>query len=126
MMAAATTAPAPRLPSISRHVSIVFTAALITHWVEASTGVRAVMWVHLDLTGLATVYFGRHTLMAIPAGLTVGATPVFLAARATRTTTLATTAPGNPQARPRTCPGRHQDNRHRPGLRQHLVLLHQR
>jgi hypothetical protein len=79
----------------SLHVSIVFTAALITHRLGAPTVVRAVMWIYLALTGLATIYFGWHYLLDVPAGLAVGAASVFLAARATRfPAARATASPG--------------------------------
>lgn len=67
----------------SLHVSIAFTAALITHRTGTSAPARAVAWAYLVLTVLATVYFGWHYLLDVPAGLAVGAGSVWLAARAT-------------------------------------------
>jgi membrane-associated phospholipid phosphatase len=80
---------------VSLHVSIVFTAALIAHRTGASRLVRIAMWTYLLLTAVATVYFGWHYLLDVPAGLAVGATSVCLAARATRASTApVTAAPG--------------------------------
>jgi membrane-associated phospholipid phosphatase len=70
----------------SLHTSIVFTAALMAHWLRMSWVVRWSMWVFLLLTIVATAYFGWHYLLDDVAGLVIGALSVVIAERATRHT----------------------------------------
>jgi membrane-associated phospholipid phosphatase len=67
----------------SLHVSIVFTAALICHYVIPSRIVRWTMWVYFALTCLATIYFGWHYLLDDVAGLAIGWIAVWIGALAT-------------------------------------------
>lgn len=66
----------------SLHVSIVFTAALVAQLARLPLLLRVVLWCYLGLTALATVYFGWHYVLDVPAGLAVGGLSVWLAARA--------------------------------------------
>jgi membrane-associated phospholipid phosphatase len=66
----------------SLHVSIVFTAALVTQLARLPAVLRRAMWVFALLTALATVYFGWHYLLDVVAGLVLGATAVGLSALA--------------------------------------------
>ncbi|WP_051441859.1 phosphatase PAP2 family protein [Arthrobacter sp. H14] len=66
----------------SLHVSVVFTAALIAHLARLPKPVRWTMWGFLVLTSIATVYFGWHYVVDVPAGLAVGGLSVGLAALA--------------------------------------------
>lgn len=75
----------------SLHVSIVFTAALVAQLVRLPRMLRIGLWVYLVGTALATVYFGWHYVIDVPAGLAVGGLSVWLAARATG---------GSPRTRP--------------------------
>ncbi len=52
----------------SLHVSIIFTAALICHYVIQSRWVRWTMWIYFVLTAISTVYFGWHYLLDDIAG----------------------------------------------------------
>lgn len=76
----------------SLHVSIAFTAALITHRASRSALARTVVWIYVVLTALATIYFGWHYLLDVPAGLLVGAVSVWSAGLATNSRTAATTS----------------------------------
>ena len=67
----------------SLHVSIIFTAALICHYVIASRWVRWTMWVYFVLTSLSTVYFGWHYLLDDIAGLAIGWIAVWIGAKTT-------------------------------------------
>ncbi|PVE19177.1 inositol phosphorylceramide synthase [Arthrobacter sp. Bz4] len=67
----------------SLHVSIVFTAALMAQLVRLPRPVRWLLWAYVALTGLATVYFGWHYILDVPAGLAIGGLSVWLAALAT-------------------------------------------
>jgi hypothetical protein len=67
----------------SLHVSIVFTGALVAHQLGLHRLVRWSMWTFLALTMLATVYFGWHYVIDLPAGLLIGAGAVWLGGRAT-------------------------------------------
>ncbi|NOJ60031.1 phosphatase PAP2 family protein [Arthrobacter sp. 260] len=67
----------------SLHVSIVFTAALMAHLVRLPRPFRWLLWAYVGFTGLATVYFGWHYILDVPAGLAIGALSVWLAAMAT-------------------------------------------
>jgi membrane-associated phospholipid phosphatase len=67
----------------SLHVSIIFTAALICHFVIPSRIVRITMWVYFVLTSLSTVYFGWHYLLDDIAGLLIGFVAVWIGAMTT-------------------------------------------
>lgn len=67
----------------SLHVSIIFTAALICHYIIPSRYVRFAMWVYFVLTSLATVYFGWHYLIDDVAGLAIGFLAVWIGAKTT-------------------------------------------
>lgn len=67
----------------SLHVSIIFTAALICHYIIPSRQVRWVMWVYFALTTVATIYFGWHYLIDDVAGLAIGFLAVWIGAKTT-------------------------------------------
>ncbi|MBG6192321.1 membrane-associated phospholipid phosphatase [Arthrobacter sp. CAN_A212] len=67
----------------SLHVSIVFTAALMAQLVGLPKPVRWSLWAYVVFTALATVYFGWHYILDVPAGLAIGGLSVWLAALAT-------------------------------------------
>ncbi|MEJ7743594.1 MAG: phosphatase PAP2 family protein [Nocardioidaceae bacterium] len=67
----------------SLHVSIIFTAALICHYIIPSRYVRWAMWAYFVLTSLATVYFGWHYLIDDVAGLAIGFLAVWIGAKTT-------------------------------------------
>ena len=67
----------------SLHVAVIFTAALICHFVIPSRVVRWTMWVYFALTSLSTVYFGWHYLLDDIAGLTIGFLAVWIGAKTT-------------------------------------------
>ncbi len=67
----------------SLHVSIIFTAALICHYVIPSRLVRYVMWAYFGLTVVSTIYFGWHYLLDDIAGLAIGFLAVFIGAKTT-------------------------------------------
>jgi membrane-associated phospholipid phosphatase len=67
----------------SLHVSIIFTAALICHYVIPSRWVRWTMWVYFVLTTTSTVYFGWHYLLDDLAGLAIGYIAVWIGAKTT-------------------------------------------
>jgi membrane-associated phospholipid phosphatase len=67
----------------SLHVSIIFTAALIAHYVIPSRIVRYSMWVYFALTAISTVYFGWHYLLDDIAGLAIGYIAVWIGAKTT-------------------------------------------
>ena len=67
----------------SLHVSIIFTAALICHYVIQSRWVRWTMWVYFVLTSISTVYFGWHYLLDDIAGLAIGWIAVWIGAKTT-------------------------------------------
>lgn len=67
----------------SLHVSIIFSAALICHYVIPSRTVRWVMWVYFVLTAISTVYFGWHYLLDDVAGLAIGSIAVWIGAKTT-------------------------------------------
>lgn len=64
----------------SLHVSVIFTAALIAHYVISSRSVRWTMWVYFALTATATIYFGWHYLLDDVAGLAIGWIAVWIGA----------------------------------------------
>lgn len=66
----------------SLHVSVVFTAALIAHLARLPKPVRWMLWAFVVLTSIATVYFGWHYVVDVPAGLAIGGLSVWLAALA--------------------------------------------
>ncbi len=63
----------------SLHVSIVFTGVLVVHLLGLPRVVKALMWLFLLTTVLATVYFGWHYLVDDLAGLAIGAVAVAVA-----------------------------------------------
>jgi len=67
----------------SLHVSIIFTAALICHYLIPSRTVRYSMWVYWVLTSISTVYFGWHYLLDDLAGLGIGLFAVWVGAKMT-------------------------------------------
>lgn len=67
----------------SLHVSIIFTAALICHYVIPSRWVRWSMWLYFVLTTIATIYFGWHYLLDDVAGLAIGWIAVAVGAKTT-------------------------------------------
>jgi hypothetical protein len=67
----------------SLHVSIIFTAALICHYVIPSRTVRYSMWVYWVLTSISTVYFGWHYLLDDIAGFGIGLLAVWVGAKVT-------------------------------------------
>ena len=67
----------------SLHVSIIFTAALICHYVIPNRWVRWSMWVYFVLTTVATIYFGWHYLLDDVAGLAIGWAAVWIGAKTT-------------------------------------------
>lgn len=67
----------------SLHVSIIFTAALICHYVISSALVRWGMWAYFVLTSISTVYFGWHYLLDDVAGVAIGFIAVWVGAKAT-------------------------------------------
>lgn len=67
----------------SLHVSIVFTAALVAHFVSLHRLVRWALWTFFGLTCVATIYFGWHYIIDDVAGLAIGAGAVWLGALAT-------------------------------------------
>jgi hypothetical protein len=68
----------------SLHCSIVFTAALVAHRLGLPVLLRAVLWIFLALTVLATAYFGWHYIVDDVAGLAIGLAAVLVAERVTR------------------------------------------
>ncbi|WP_051299481.1 phosphatase PAP2 family protein [Arthrobacter castelli] len=68
----------------SLHVSVVFTAALIAHLTRMPNPVRVFMWIYVVLTCVATIYFGWHYVVDVPAGFAVGGLSVWLAWLAVR------------------------------------------
>ncbi len=67
----------------SLHVAVIFTAALICHYVIPNRTVRWVMWVYFVLTAISTVYFGWHYILDDIAGLAIGLLAVWIGAKAT-------------------------------------------
>lgn len=67
----------------SLHVSIIFSAALICHYVIPSRVVRYAMWAYFALTAISTVYFGWHYLLDDVAGLAIGYLAVWIGAKTT-------------------------------------------
>jgi membrane-associated phospholipid phosphatase len=67
----------------SLHVSIIFTAALICHYLIPSRTVRYSMWVYWVLTSISTVYFGWHYLLDDLAGFGIGLFAVWVGAKMT-------------------------------------------
>lgn len=67
----------------SLHVSIIFTAALICHYVIPNRWVRWGMWVYFLLTTLSTIYFGWHYMLDDVAGLAIGWIAVWIGAKTT-------------------------------------------
>jgi membrane-associated phospholipid phosphatase len=67
----------------SLHVSIIFTAALICHYVIPNRLVRWSMWAYFVLTTVATIYFGWHYLLDDVAGMAIGWIAVWIGAKTT-------------------------------------------
>ena len=67
----------------SLHVSVVFSAALITHMTVRNRWIRWVMWAYLPITVVATLYFGWHFIADDIAGLAIGWVAVWLGALVT-------------------------------------------
>jgi len=67
----------------SLHVSIIFTAALICHYVIPSRTVRYSMWVYWVLTTISTIYFGWHYILDDIAGFGIGLFAVWVGAKTT-------------------------------------------
>jgi hypothetical protein len=67
----------------SLHVSIVFTGAIMAHFLRAPRPIRIGMWIFLVLTVLATIYFGWHYVVDDLAGFAIGAIAVWASARLT-------------------------------------------
>jgi PAP2 superfamily protein len=67
----------------SLHVSIIFTAALICHYVIPNVWVRRALWLYWVLTTISTVYFGWHYLLDDLAGLAIGIAAVWVGAKVT-------------------------------------------
>jgi hypothetical protein len=67
----------------SLHVSVVFTAALITHMTVRNVWTRRVMWAYLPITVVATLYFGWHYIADDIAGMVIGLVAVWVGARVT-------------------------------------------
>lgn len=66
----------------SLHVSVVFTAALVAHLARLPWLLRWALWMFVALTSVATVYFGWHYVVDVPAGFGIGALSVWLASLA--------------------------------------------
>ena len=66
----------------SLHVSVVFTAALVAQLARLPKLLRWSLWAFVALTSVATVYFGWHYIVDVPAGLVIGGLSVWLAALA--------------------------------------------
>jgi hypothetical protein len=67
----------------SLHVSVVFSAALITHMTVRNRWIRWGMWAYLPITAVATLYFGWHFIADDLAGLAIGWVAVWLGAMVT-------------------------------------------
>ena len=67
----------------SLHVSVVFTAALITHLTVRSKWIRWAMWAYLPITVIATLYFGWHFIADDVAGAAIGFAAVWVGAKVT-------------------------------------------
>lgn len=77
----------PQVQSIaafaSLHTSVVFSGALIAHFLGLPRTLRWSLWAFLGLTLLATIYFGWHYVIDDIAGLLIGAIAVIGGAAAT-------------------------------------------
>ena len=67
----------------SLHTSVVFSAALIAHFVRVPRLLRVSLWVFLGLVVLSTMYFGWHYIIDDVAGLFIGGVAVLIGAAAT-------------------------------------------
>ena len=67
----------------SLHVSVVFTAALITHMTVRNVWIRRAMWAYLPITVVATLYFGWHYVADDIAGMAIGLVAVWAGAKVT-------------------------------------------
>jgi membrane-associated phospholipid phosphatase len=67
----------------SLHVSVVFTAALITHYTVRNKWARWAMWAYLPITVVATLYFGWHFIADDVAGMAIGWAAVWMGAKVT-------------------------------------------
>jgi hypothetical protein len=64
----------------SLHVSVVFSAALVTHMTVRNRWVRRAMWAYLPITVVSTLYFGWHYIADDVAGLLIGWVAAWVAA----------------------------------------------
>lgn len=64
----------------SLHVSVVFTAALFAHKIDAHRLLRYGLWTYLGLTMVSTIYFGWHYVLDDVAGIGIGWLSVSLGA----------------------------------------------
>jgi hypothetical protein len=64
----------------SLHVSVVFSAALVTHMTVRNRWVRRAMWAYLPITVVSTLYFGWHYIADDLAGLLIGWVAAWVAA----------------------------------------------
>jgi PAP2 superfamily len=67
----------------SLHVSVVFSAALITHLTVRNQWIRWAMWAYLPITVIATLYFGWHFIADDVAGAAIGFAGVWVGAKVT-------------------------------------------
>lgn len=67
----------------SLHVGIMVTICLVVEYVGLARWIRALSWVFLGLTVLATIYLGWHYFVDVLAGAAVGSVTVWAAALAT-------------------------------------------
>jgi hypothetical protein len=67
----------------SLHVSVVFSAALITHLTVRNKWIRWGMWAYLPITVIATIYFGWHFIADDVAGAAIGFAAVWMGAKVT-------------------------------------------
>jgi len=67
----------------SLHVSVVLSAALITHLTVRNRWIRWAMWAYLPITVVATLYFGWHFIADDIAGAAIGFAAVWLGAKVT-------------------------------------------
>ena len=67
----------------SLHVSVVFSAALITHLTVRNKWIRRATWAYLPITVVATLYFGWHFIADDIAGAAIGFAAVWMGAKVT-------------------------------------------
>ena len=64
-------------------MSVVFSAALITHMAVQNKWIRWAVWAYLPITVIATLYFGWHFIADDVAGAAIGFVAVWLGAKVT-------------------------------------------